>query len=156
MIERTEYLEQLKRFKDKDLIKVVTGIRRCGKSTLYDLFIRYLKENELYHEPFYEPEEVHHFQMYLMDQTDYEYGDDTAYASYTESIVEYSEEEQIEALCKVFRPDVYSGDWYSDADADDIYVYAILNDNYMNSVYGMIPRDKAPAFLKRDLLKLKE
>ena len=43
MIERTEYLEQLKRFKDKDLIKVVTGIRRCGKSTLFELFINYLK-----------------------------------------------------------------------------------------------------------------
>ena len=44
MIERTEYLEQLKRFKDKYLIKVVTGIRRCGKSTLFELFINYLKE----------------------------------------------------------------------------------------------------------------
>ena len=44
MIERTEYLEQLKMFKDKDLIKVVTGIRRCGKSTLFELFIKYLKE----------------------------------------------------------------------------------------------------------------
>lgn len=43
MIERPEYLEQLKRFKNKDLIKVVTGIRRCGKSTLFDLFINYLK-----------------------------------------------------------------------------------------------------------------
>ena len=45
MIERAEYLDQLKRFKDKDLIKVVTGIRRCGKSTLFELFINYLKEN---------------------------------------------------------------------------------------------------------------
>ena len=44
MIERTEYLETLKRWKDQDLIKVVTGIRRCGKSTLFDLFINYLKE----------------------------------------------------------------------------------------------------------------
>lgn len=44
MIERKEYLEQLKRFKDKDLIKVVTGIRRCGKSTLFELFVKYLKE----------------------------------------------------------------------------------------------------------------
>jgi len=43
MIERTEYLEELKRWKDKDLIKVVTGIRRCGKSTLFELFINYLK-----------------------------------------------------------------------------------------------------------------
>ncbi len=44
MIERTEYLEQLKSWKDKDLIKVVTGIRRCGKSTLFKLFINYLKK----------------------------------------------------------------------------------------------------------------
>ena len=44
MIERIEYLEKLKKWKDKDLIKVITGIRRCGKSTLYDLYIKYLKE----------------------------------------------------------------------------------------------------------------
>jgi len=47
MIERTEYLEELKRWKDKDLIKVVTGIRRCGKSTLFELFINFLKENNI-------------------------------------------------------------------------------------------------------------
>ena len=47
MIERTQYLELLKRFKDKDLIKVVTGIRRCGKSTLFDLYIDYLKSNKI-------------------------------------------------------------------------------------------------------------
>lgn len=44
MIERNEYLDLLKRFKNKDLIKVVTGIRRCGKSTLFNLFINYLRE----------------------------------------------------------------------------------------------------------------
>ncbi len=44
MIERIEYLEKLKKWKDKDLIKVITGIRRCGKSTLYDLYIKYLNE----------------------------------------------------------------------------------------------------------------
>lgn len=47
MIERTEYLELLKRFKDKDLIKVITGIRRCGKSTLFELYIDYLKKNKI-------------------------------------------------------------------------------------------------------------
>ncbi len=47
MIIRTEYLDLLKRFKDKDLIKVITGIRRCGKSTLFDLFIDYLKDNNV-------------------------------------------------------------------------------------------------------------
>lgn len=48
MIIRTEYLDLLKRFKDKDLIKVITGIRRCGKSTLFDLFIDYLKNNNVH------------------------------------------------------------------------------------------------------------
>lgn len=45
MINRPDYLDQLIRFKDKDLIKVVTGIRRCGKSTLFDLYCDYLKNN---------------------------------------------------------------------------------------------------------------
>src|SRR5450756_1789471 len=44
LIPRPTYLEQLKNFKDKQLIKVVTGIRRCGKSTLFDLYCDYLKE----------------------------------------------------------------------------------------------------------------
>ena len=47
MIPRIEYLEELKRWKDKDLIKVVTGIRRCGKSTLFELFIDDLKKNDI-------------------------------------------------------------------------------------------------------------
>lgn len=47
MIKRIEYLEELKRWKDKDLIKVVTGIRRCGKSTLFALFIQYLREEKV-------------------------------------------------------------------------------------------------------------
>ena len=34
MIQRTEYLEQLRNWKDEEVIKVVTGLRRCGKSTL--------------------------------------------------------------------------------------------------------------------------
>lgn len=45
MISRDEYLNVLKRFKDKALIKVITGIRRCGKSTLLEMFQDYLKEN---------------------------------------------------------------------------------------------------------------
>lgn len=43
-IRRTKYIEELKKWKDKNLIKVVTGIRRCGKSTLFELYIEYLKE----------------------------------------------------------------------------------------------------------------
>ncbi len=45
MIARDNYLNQLISFKDKELIKIVTGIRRCGKSTLFELYIDYLLKN---------------------------------------------------------------------------------------------------------------
>lgn len=45
MIERKEYLDFLIKLKDKKIIKVVTGIRRCGKSTLFKLYRDYLLEN---------------------------------------------------------------------------------------------------------------
>lgn len=38
MVERKEYLEQLLEWKDEHIIKVVTGIRRCGKSVLLEQF----------------------------------------------------------------------------------------------------------------------
>ena len=44
-IERTEFLNKLKAYKDKQVIKVITGIRRCGKSTLMKMFMNYLLEN---------------------------------------------------------------------------------------------------------------
>lgn len=45
MIERKNYLEKLIAWKNEKVIKVVTGIRRCGKSTLLDLYKEYLKKN---------------------------------------------------------------------------------------------------------------
>ena len=42
MILRTSYFNQLLQLRDQDLIKVVTGIRRCGKSTLLQAFQQYL------------------------------------------------------------------------------------------------------------------
>lgn len=38
LIQREQYLEFLRRHKDQDVIKVVSGVRRCGKSTLFELF----------------------------------------------------------------------------------------------------------------------
>lgn len=43
-VPRPEYLSQLIDFSNQDIIKVVTGIRRSGKSTLLELFVEYLKE----------------------------------------------------------------------------------------------------------------
>ena len=45
MIKRVEYLKKLNNFKEKELIKVITGLRRSGKSILLDQFIDFLKEN---------------------------------------------------------------------------------------------------------------
>ncbi len=38
MIARETYLQKLRLLKDQDLIKVITGVRRCGKSTLLEAF----------------------------------------------------------------------------------------------------------------------
>ena len=45
LLKREHYTRLLENFAGKDVIKVVTGIRRCGKSTLFRLFIERLKEN---------------------------------------------------------------------------------------------------------------
>lgn len=42
MIERKEYLAALKRWQNKHVMKVITGIRRCGKSTLMETFQQHL------------------------------------------------------------------------------------------------------------------
>lgn len=44
-IERKEYLDWLIRQREKQIIKVVTGVRRCGKSTLFEIYRDYLLEN---------------------------------------------------------------------------------------------------------------
>ena len=38
MIERNDYLKQLLSWKDQKIIKVLTGIRHCGKSTILKLY----------------------------------------------------------------------------------------------------------------------
>src|SRR5574344_849239 len=47
MIKRPEYLNFLINWKDKQVIKVISGIRRCGKSTLFDLYKDYLHEQNV-------------------------------------------------------------------------------------------------------------
>lgn len=45
MLNRPLYLNRLISLKDKQLIKIITGIRRCGKSALFELFQDYLLQN---------------------------------------------------------------------------------------------------------------
>ncbi|WP_324283897.1 ATP-binding protein [Fusobacterium polymorphum] len=44
-IDREEYLDFLIKSKDKKIIKVVSGVRRCGKSTLFEIYKDYLLKN---------------------------------------------------------------------------------------------------------------
>jgi len=43
MVQRKEYLELLKPWREKQLIKVISGVRRCGKSTLLAQYMDYLR-----------------------------------------------------------------------------------------------------------------
>ena len=42
---RSHYLEKLIEFKDTDFVKIITGFRRCGKSSLMKLMIKHLLDN---------------------------------------------------------------------------------------------------------------
>lgn len=42
LIERNDYLDWLEKYRDKKVIKVITGLRRAGKSTIFDLYINRL------------------------------------------------------------------------------------------------------------------
>lgn len=44
-LERKEYLQKLDAFRDKQLIKVITGVRRCGKSTLLEMYQEQLRQD---------------------------------------------------------------------------------------------------------------
>lgn len=44
-IDRKEYLDFLVKSKDRQIIKVVSGVRRCGKSTLFEIYKDFLLEN---------------------------------------------------------------------------------------------------------------
>lgn len=46
-IKRQEYFEKLISYKDKRIIKVLTGVRRCGKSTLLKMFEDYLLKHSV-------------------------------------------------------------------------------------------------------------
>ena len=78
LIQREQYLKFLRRHKDQDVIKVVSGVRRCGKSTLFELFKQDLlassiKANQIISINFedleYEPlQEYHALHKYIVER----------------------------------------------------------------------------------------
>ena len=72
LIDRPEYLKQLLAYKDMDLVKIVTGVRRAGKSTLLELYktellkmgiaeeqIQMIRLEELENEPLHDYRKLH-------------------------------------------------------------------------------------------------
>lgn len=67
MFARDRYLKQLIAFQDKDLVKVVTGVRRCGKSTLLELMREHLLNQGV------APERIFMFKMESLEYADLSY-----------------------------------------------------------------------------------
>ena len=78
MLERPKYLAKLISYKDKELIKVITGIRRCGKSTLLELFRAWLLKNGVGAE-----------QIQSINLEDVNYSDLTGYKALHEHILKH-------------------------------------------------------------------
>lgn len=75
---RDRYLKKLIGFQDTEPVKVITGIRRCGKSSLLKLMIRHLRETGIGQEQIVEMNfESHDFRRYTSDEV-YHYVKDRA------------------------------------------------------------------------------
>ena len=47
MVKRERYLQRIRPFYDSEMVKVITGIRRCGKSTLMQQIITEMKQQNI-------------------------------------------------------------------------------------------------------------
>ena len=66
---RDRYLKKLIGFQDTEPVKVITGIRRCGKSSLLKLMIRHLRETGIQQEQIVEMNfESHDFRSMTSDE----------------------------------------------------------------------------------------
>ncbi len=70
---RDLYLNKLIAFQDTEPVKVVTGIRRCGKSSLLKLMVAHLKENGITDEQIVEINFESHIFKNMNSDTFYEY-----------------------------------------------------------------------------------
>lgn len=114
MIRRTHYLEQLNQWREKEVIKVVTGIRRCGKSTLLQQFqeellaqgidakhIIYLNLEDLQNEPLLE---YHALYEHLLNRID---SDGTYYVFLDEIQMVMDFQKAIDSLSLKKNVDIY-------------------------------------------------
>ena len=66
---RDQYVKKLISFQDTEPVKIITGIRRCGKSSLLKLMIRHLRETGIQQEQIVEMNfESHEFRSMTSDE----------------------------------------------------------------------------------------
>ena len=70
---RDLYLSKMLAFQDTEPVKVITGIRRCGKSSLLKLMVSHLKENGIRDEQIVEMNFESHAFKNMNSDTFYEY-----------------------------------------------------------------------------------
>jgi predicted AAA+ superfamily ATPase len=73
MVKREIYLSQLRQLKDIQLIKVIAGVRRCGKSTLLEQFRNELSMNGI------SAKNIQHYNLEQPENTDFEHWKDFYY-----------------------------------------------------------------------------
>ncbi len=81
LINRLQYLEQLKNVQGVPDIKVITGIRRCGKSKLMEAFIQYIKNTDINANIIY----INFADLYFEDLKEYHKLNDYVEKAYIES-----------------------------------------------------------------------
>ncbi|NRO62808.1 hypothetical protein IMAU30025_01499 [Lactobacillus helveticus] len=102
-VARDEYLDFLKRHQDKKVIKVVSGVRRSGKSTLFLLFREYLRRNgvsndqiitlnfeDMANEPLHDPHRLYDYlqNKLLPDKMNYIFLDEVQHVHDFEKVVD--------------------------------------------------------------------
>ncbi len=98
MIQREHYIEQVRPFYDSDLIKIITGIRRCGKSVIMEQIINEIREktdNIIYLN--FEDKKV------------------SANITNAEKLISYVEENRGEGRCYLFFDEIQTLDGWQDA-----------------------------------------
>lgn len=102
-VARKQYLDFLKRHQDKDIIKVVSGVRRSGKSILFLLFRDYLKDSgisssqiitlnfeDMNNEPLLQPEKLYQYieKKLIADKMNYIFLDEIQHVKNFEKVVD--------------------------------------------------------------------
>ena len=98
MIHREHYIDKVRPFYDSDLIKIITGIRRCGKSVIMEQIISEIKEKT---------ENV----IYL----NFEDKKVSANITNSEKLISYVEENKKDGKCYLFFDEIQTLDGWQDA-----------------------------------------